>query len=231
MRELSRRAFPEPDVVADDAPAPIEQARAQPRRQAVATEAAALRRARGRRLVVGRSRSAWGRRRDRLSEVSGFGPERCFTSTPGAAGRGRRPPVSKKKKAAIRRRQAKQRSFQVRYPHYVACRPEEILRELGAQRTSELEKIYRAPLQKADLELEKLLRAGRFTVVDSAHPEGRTWTMDEYLASWNEDLAQDARRNHEEPDFMDAAELMEILHHNHAVGALWLTGDLTFHRS
>ncbi|WP_439794860.1 hypothetical protein [Streptomyces agglomeratus] len=46
MRELSRRAFPEPDVVADDAPAPIEQARAQRRRQATATETAALRRAR-----------------------------------------------------------------------------------------------------------------------------------------------------------------------------------------
>lgn len=46
MRELSRRAFLEPDAVADDAPAPIEQARAQHRRQAAATEAAALRRAR-----------------------------------------------------------------------------------------------------------------------------------------------------------------------------------------
>ncbi|MGW1106138.1 DciA family protein [Streptomyces sp. NPDC002540] len=46
MRELSRRAFPEPDVVPDDAPAPIEQARAQRRRQAAAAEAAALRRAR-----------------------------------------------------------------------------------------------------------------------------------------------------------------------------------------
>ncbi|MFD4260769.1 DciA family protein [Streptomyces sp. NPDC058534] len=45
MRALSRRAFPEPDVVADDAPAPMEQARAQRRRQAAATEAAALRRA------------------------------------------------------------------------------------------------------------------------------------------------------------------------------------------
>lgn len=46
MRELSRRAFPEPDIVSGDAPAPIEQARAQHRRQAAATEAAALRRAR-----------------------------------------------------------------------------------------------------------------------------------------------------------------------------------------
>ncbi|MFK0231070.1 DciA family protein [Streptomyces sp. NPDC090303] len=47
MRELSRRAFPEPDgVSADGAPAPIEQGRAQRRRQAAATEAAALRRAR-----------------------------------------------------------------------------------------------------------------------------------------------------------------------------------------
>jgi predicted nucleic acid-binding Zn ribbon protein len=45
MRELSRRAFPETDVVAD-APAPIEQVRTQRRRQAAATEAAALRRAR-----------------------------------------------------------------------------------------------------------------------------------------------------------------------------------------
>ncbi|MEV0982379.1 DciA family protein [Streptomyces sp. NPDC049915] len=33
MRELSRRAFPEPDVVSDDAPAPIEQVRLQRRRQ------------------------------------------------------------------------------------------------------------------------------------------------------------------------------------------------------
>ncbi|GGM19773.1 hypothetical protein GCM10010129_75110 [Streptomyces fumigatiscleroticus] len=46
MRELSRRAFPEPDVVADDAPASIEATRAQRRRQAAATEAAALRWAR-----------------------------------------------------------------------------------------------------------------------------------------------------------------------------------------
>ncbi|MFZ3491679.1 DUF721 domain-containing protein [Streptomyces sp. 5.8] len=46
MRELSRRAFPEPPTVPDDAPAPIDQARVQRRRQAAATEAAALRRAR-----------------------------------------------------------------------------------------------------------------------------------------------------------------------------------------
>ncbi|KOG14618.1 DciA family protein [Streptomyces viridochromogenes] len=46
MRELSRRAFPEPDVPPDDAPAPIDATRAQRRRQAAATEAAALRRAR-----------------------------------------------------------------------------------------------------------------------------------------------------------------------------------------
>ncbi|MCI3927879.1 hypothetical protein MQV74_01040 [Streptomyces sp. AN091965] len=34
MRELSRRAFPEPDAVADDASAPIEQVRLERRRQA-----------------------------------------------------------------------------------------------------------------------------------------------------------------------------------------------------
>ncbi|MFF2779955.1 DciA family protein [Streptomyces sp. NPDC058052] len=53
MRELSRRAFPETDVAADDAPAPIEQARAQRRRQAAVTEAAALRRARAERGLAG----------------------------------------------------------------------------------------------------------------------------------------------------------------------------------
>ncbi|MEW1724313.1 hypothetical protein [Streptomyces sp. NPDC093109] len=47
MRELPRRAFPEPDGVADDAPAPIEQSR----HQAAATEAAALRRARAERAA------------------------------------------------------------------------------------------------------------------------------------------------------------------------------------
>ncbi|MFI1015873.1 DUF721 domain-containing protein [Streptomyces sp. NPDC020965] len=45
MRELSRLAYPEPPAVPDDAPAPIGQARAQRRRQAAVTEAAALRRA------------------------------------------------------------------------------------------------------------------------------------------------------------------------------------------
>ncbi|MCX5346130.1 DciA family protein [Streptomyces atratus] len=49
MRELGRRAFPEPPVVPDDAPAPIDQTRVQRRRQAAATEAAALRRARAER--------------------------------------------------------------------------------------------------------------------------------------------------------------------------------------
>ncbi|MER6103720.1 DUF721 domain-containing protein [Streptomyces sp. NPDC001832] len=51
MRELSRRAFPEPPSVPDDALAPIEQARVQRRRQAAATEAAALRRARDQRAA------------------------------------------------------------------------------------------------------------------------------------------------------------------------------------
>lgn len=49
MRELSRRAFPEPDTVPDDAPALIEQARAERRRAADASHTAALRRARAER--------------------------------------------------------------------------------------------------------------------------------------------------------------------------------------
>ncbi|CAL9672700.1 hypothetical protein SUDANB15_07521 (plasmid) [Streptomyces sp. enrichment culture] len=44
LRQLSRRAFPDPDP--GDRPSPIEAAQAQRRRQAAATEAAALRRAR-----------------------------------------------------------------------------------------------------------------------------------------------------------------------------------------
>ncbi|MFJ5129888.1 DUF721 domain-containing protein [Streptomyces sp. NPDC088555] len=59
MRELSRRTFPEPPTVPADAPAPIEQARTQRRRQAAATEAAALRRARAERAgASGREASA-----------------------------------------------------------------------------------------------------------------------------------------------------------------------------
>ncbi|MFD9605830.1 hypothetical protein [Streptomyces sp. NPDC059970] len=54
MRELPRRAFPEPDVVPDDAPAPIEAVRAQRRRLVAATEAAALRRARAERTGTAR---------------------------------------------------------------------------------------------------------------------------------------------------------------------------------
>ncbi|MFD6186804.1 DciA family protein [Streptomyces goshikiensis] len=49
MRELSGRAFPEPEAVADNAPAPIEAAREQRRRQVAATEVAALHQARAER--------------------------------------------------------------------------------------------------------------------------------------------------------------------------------------
>ncbi|OIJ95392.1 DciA family protein [Streptomyces colonosanans] len=52
MRDLSRRAFPETDVVPDEAPAPVEQARAERRREADASHAAALRRARAERAGV-----------------------------------------------------------------------------------------------------------------------------------------------------------------------------------
>ena len=45
MRELSRRAFPEPDTSSDDQPAPLEAASAQ-RRDPETTRALALRRAR-----------------------------------------------------------------------------------------------------------------------------------------------------------------------------------------
>ncbi|MEU1669431.1 DciA family protein [Streptomyces sparsogenes] len=51
MRALSRRAFPEPEQTADDAPAPIEQARTERRRQADASHAAAVRRARAERAA------------------------------------------------------------------------------------------------------------------------------------------------------------------------------------
>ncbi|MET8615831.1 DciA family protein [Streptomyces misionensis] len=51
MRELSRRAFPEPGAVSDDAPAPLEEARTGRRRQADASRAAALRRARAERAA------------------------------------------------------------------------------------------------------------------------------------------------------------------------------------
>ncbi|MGW6795036.1 DciA family protein [Streptomyces chartreusis] len=51
MRELSRRAFPESDAVPDDEPAPIEQARTERRRQADASHAAAVRRARAERAA------------------------------------------------------------------------------------------------------------------------------------------------------------------------------------
>ncbi|RPK23539.1 hypothetical protein EES37_37930 [Streptomyces sp. ADI91-18] len=61
MRELSRQAFPETDVVPADAPAPIDQARVQRRREAAVTEAAALRRARAERAGRGTVPQSLGR--------------------------------------------------------------------------------------------------------------------------------------------------------------------------
>ncbi|MGW4750687.1 hypothetical protein ACWEPR_39330, partial [Streptomyces sp. NPDC004290] len=51
MRELGRRAFPELDVVLEDVSASIGAARGRRRRQAAATETAALRRARAERAA------------------------------------------------------------------------------------------------------------------------------------------------------------------------------------
>lgn len=51
MRELSRRAFPETEAAVEEAPAPINAAHLQRRREAAATEAAALRRARAERAA------------------------------------------------------------------------------------------------------------------------------------------------------------------------------------
>ncbi|MFJ4858604.1 hypothetical protein [Streptomyces sp. NPDC088730] len=51
VRRLSRRAFPETEAAVDEAPAPINAARLQRRREAAATEAAALRRARAERAA------------------------------------------------------------------------------------------------------------------------------------------------------------------------------------
>lgn len=62
MRALSLRAFAEPEPVADDQPAPIEQARAERRRAADVSHAAALRRARAERAGVasgGTAPQAW----------------------------------------------------------------------------------------------------------------------------------------------------------------------------
>ncbi len=57
MRELSRHAFPETDVVVpDDAPTPFDAARSERRRQAAVSRAAALRRARQERAARGRGR-------------------------------------------------------------------------------------------------------------------------------------------------------------------------------
>ncbi|MEU6175831.1 hypothetical protein ABZ832_28475 [Streptantibioticus parmotrematis] len=51
MRALSLQEFPELEELADDQPAPIEQARIEHRRQADASHAAALRRARAERAA------------------------------------------------------------------------------------------------------------------------------------------------------------------------------------
>ncbi|MEU3620113.1 hypothetical protein ABZ725_48725 [Streptomyces sp. NPDC006872] len=65
MRELSRRAFPEPEVVPDDALASIELAHLRRRHKADATRAAALRRAREERA---------GQKAGTVSAVPGSGP-------------------------------------------------------------------------------------------------------------------------------------------------------------
>ena len=134
--------------------------------------------------------------------------------------------MSKKRKAAARWRSTQQRHLQAQYPYYVPCQPGEAEQELGGQRSAELEQFYEGPLRKADLELEKLLRSGRFTMISSDASESRSWTMAEYVADFNAELAADARRNDEEPEIVDAAEITRLLHRDHLYGELRVTKEL-----
>jgi hypothetical protein len=136
---------------------------------------------------------------------------------------------SKKSKKSAAARRASQRSLQLRYPHYVPCQHGEAERELGPARSKELEDLYQGPLQRADVELEKLLAAGRFTIVDDEHPDGHAWTLTEYADDWNKELAEDARRNQEATDTVDEEWLIRFLHDSHARGEMRLTADLTLH--
>lgn len=134
---------------------------------------------------------------------------------------------SKKATAARHARAARQARFVAQHPHYVACAPGEAERELGETRAAELTQTYGAPLQQADVILEKLLRGSTFRIVDGIRHGGRAWTLSEYVDNFNAECAIDDERNGEEPDPVDGEWVIDMLHRSHRGGELLLNADLS----
>ncbi|MGW4651812.1 hypothetical protein [Kitasatospora sp. NPDC004289] len=130
------------------------------------------------------------------------------------------------RKSTANREQARRRSLQASYPFYVPISQGEAERELGVERAAELLALHNGPLQRADVELDKLLRSGSFTMIDTEYPQGRTWTMPDYLVDWNEDQAAEAVRNGDEYSPLTQADLIETLHEWHRSGAVMLNRDV-----
>ncbi|MDH6107867.1 hypothetical protein P3T36_006326 [Kitasatospora sp. MAP12-15] len=130
------------------------------------------------------------------------------------------------RKGANNSQQARLRSLQLRYPFYTPCTQAEAERELGVDRAAELLALHDGSLQRADIELDKLLTSGTFTMVEIRFPEGRTWTMADYIVDWNNDLAAEAARDDSEYGPITEDQLIETLHQWHRSGAVTLNRDL-----
>ncbi|MER0443396.1 hypothetical protein ABR738_02190 [Streptomyces sp. Edi4] len=76
------------------------------------------------------------------------------------------------------------------------------------------------------MQLELVLREGQFRVVDTNHPDGRAWTLREYMDDWNRDLSADADQTGEEYGLLpDEQAVIEMLHDGHRSGSICVTRD------
>ncbi|MCC9312350.1 hypothetical protein LN042_35735 [Kitasatospora sp. RB6PN24] len=81
------------------------------------------------------------------------------------------------RKGTANREQARRRSLQARYPFYVPISQAEAEREVGVERAGELLALHDGSLQRADIELDKLLTSGTFTMIETRFPDGHTWNQ------------------------------------------------------
>ncbi|MFD9909388.1 hypothetical protein [Streptomyces sp. NPDC059063] len=108
----------------------------------------------------------------------------------------------------------------IAYPLYEPCPPGFAESRLSPERLADLTEIYwdDAAFRRAEIALEEELRSGTFTVVTTAHPEGRTWSLEDCRIQQHNKVASDP--------VATTVELVDKMHFWHSCRLFFLDAEM-----